>query len=100
MVAKKADFRAGSAAMAVGAAAGSAILPPAGTVVGAVTGAGLYLLANLKLSIFDPPRSVVQATIDLVNKGVDVGGDLASKAVDGIGNAVSNVGKKLDKIFW
>lgn len=94
------DLGAGAAAMAVGAAAGSAILPPAGTVVGAVTGAGLYLLANLKLSIFDPPRSVVQATKDLVNKGVDVGGDLASKAVDGIGNAVSNVGKKLDKIFW
>ncbi|MDQ0272730.1 LXG domain-containing protein [Cytobacillus purgationiresistens] len=94
------DLGAGAAAMGVGAAAGSAFLPPAGTVVGAIVGAGTYAAINVKIPFLDPPQSVVDVTKNVANKAVDKVGEYASKAADEIGDAISSVGKKLDKIFW
>ncbi|WP_257349849.1 LXG domain-containing protein [Pseudalkalibacillus decolorationis] len=81
------DVGAGAAAMGAGAAAGSFFLPPAGTVVGAIVGAGVYAAVNVKFG--DPPESIVDHTKKLANK-----------AVDELGDCIESVGDKLDSIFW
>ncbi|MED3656263.1 LXG domain-containing protein [Heyndrickxia sporothermodurans] len=83
------DLAAGAGAMAAGAAYGSALLPPAGTVVGAVAGALVFGVTNVKIPILEPPQSVVEVTKDIANK-----------AVDKVWDCAKDVGKTLDKIFW
>lgn len=92
------DLAAGAGAMAMGAAYGSAFLPPAGTVVGAIVGAGAFMAINYKFG--HPPQSIVDFTKNIGNKAVD-------KAIKGIGSTVhtvkdciSGIGKKFNKIFW
>ncbi|WP_187118899.1 LXG domain-containing protein [Bacillus marasmi] len=82
------DLATGAGAMAAGAAAGSFFLPPAGTVVGAVVGAGIFAGANLKF-IGNPPESIVDATKSIANK-----------TVYKVGGCIESVGKTLGKIFW
>ncbi|WP_186577128.1 hypothetical protein [Aquibacillus kalidii] len=81
------DVGMGAGAIAVGATAGSFIVPPIGTVVGAGIGAGLSFASNYKFGT--PPKSVTDHTKDIVNKGIDEVSDF-----------IGGVGKKLDKVFW
>ncbi|WLR42814.1 hypothetical protein LC087_00795 [Bacillus carboniphilus] len=94
------DLVAGAGAMALGAAAGSFFLPPLGTAVGAVAGAGIYAVINLKISWTEPPKSVVDVTKDVANETVDTVREVASKTVDAVGNLTCSIGNKLDKVFW
>ena len=80
------DVMSGSAAMAAGAAAGSLILPPLGTIAGAGAGVFIYVGTNLKILGKHPnKKSLVDVTKDTANK-------VADKVTDGF--------RKLDKIFW
>ena len=63
------DVATGATATAAGAAIGSLILPPAGTVVGAVTGAAIGFMINTKWG--DSDKSLVDAAKDGANKFVD-----------------------------
>jgi len=85
------DVGTGAAAMATGAAIGTAFLPPLGTAVGAAAGAGINLLINTKF----PPSgdSLVDITKEKANQ-------VADKVVESVGECVSNIGKKLDSVFW
>jgi len=79
------DVLSGSAAMATGAAVGSLIAPPVGTVVGAVAGGVIYAGMNWKIFGDDPKKSAVDAIKDGANSAVN-------GLVDGF--------RKLDKVFW
>ncbi|WP_172372763.1 T7SS effector LXG polymorphic toxin [Sporosarcina jiandibaonis] len=74
-------FSAGAAA--TGAAFGSFIIPPIGTVAGAVVGVGVNALTNIGWG--DPPKSVTDRTKDLVNSSVDT----AQKACKEIGKKIT-----------
>ncbi|UAC48917.1 LXG domain-containing protein [Bacillus aquiflavi] len=94
------DVGSGLAAMGAGAAYGSAVLPPpAGTVVGAVVGAGVFILINVKIPT-DPPQSIVEMTKNIANKAVNKGVKAVKKAAKNIGDCINGIGKKLDKVFW
>jgi hypothetical protein len=56
------DVGSGAGATAIGAVAGSAFLPPVGTVVGAGVGVGVNILINKKFG--DPPKSAVNHVKD------------------------------------
>jgi hypothetical protein len=80
------DVMSGSVAMAAGAAAGTLIAPPIGTVVGAGIGVTFYAATNLKVFGEHPnKKSVVDVTKDVAN-------NVADQMADGF--------RKLDKIFW
>lgn len=77
------DVGYGLTAMAAGAAVGSMILPPAGTIVGAVAAGVVNTIFNWK---FEPDKkSMVDVTKDFVNDP---------------GETLKGIGKGLDKIFW
>ncbi|MFD0588499.1 hypothetical protein ACFQZE_10840 [Paenibacillus sp. GCM10027627] len=86
------DIASGTAAMAVGAAAGSFILPPLGTVVGAGVGLAVNAAINWPVPFLDG-KSVVDYTKEKVNKLVDEG-------IDNLKDVANNIGNTLDKIFW
>ncbi len=73
-------------ATTAGALAGSAFLPPLGTVLGAGVGFGASLIVNKKYG--KPPKSVTEHTKDFVNKGVD-----------SISKTTKEIGKSLTKWF-
>lgn len=79
------DIAGGSVATAVGAAVGSAFLPPIGTVVGGVVGAGLSSAFHAKIPWGNPPKSLSDHSKELVNKGVNS----AKKAAKSIGKKIS-----------
>lgn len=79
------DVMTGSAAMATGAALGSLIAPPVGTVVGAGAGVFIYGMTNWKFFGDDPKKSAVDYAKNIAN-------DAATNLADGF--------RKLDKIFW
>jgi len=88
------DIASGTAAMAIGAAAGSFILPPAGTVVGA----GVGLVANFVMNFPIGGNSLVGHTKDFANQLYD---DIASSDFGkSVGNTINNIGKNISKIFW
>ncbi|GAB2025562.1 T7SS effector LXG polymorphic toxin [Lactovum odontotermitis] len=74
------DIASGAGAAAAGAAVGSLIVPPLGTVVGA----GVGIIANVAINtkFGNPPKSIVDHTKDAIKKGVD------------------DVGKFLSNLFW
>lgn len=80
------DVMSGSAAMAAGAAAGSLIAPPIGTVVGAGVGVAFYAGTNLKVFGDHPNKKSV----------VDVAKDAANNVADQVADGF----RKLDKVFW
>ena len=103
------DLGTGAAAMGAGGAVGSLILPPLGTVVGAGVGIGINFAINYEFG--KPPKSIVDHTKDVVNKGADIVVDAVSDTVgaaksaindatDKVTDMVDGVGKKLGKIFW
>lgn len=116
------DVSTAVAAMAAGAAVGSLILPPAGTVVGALAGGAANLAINVKFIGDDPPKSLVDFTkdgingaIDGIEKGVnksidyieDIAGDVSNKAKavahraeEKAGEIIDGLGKQMSKIFW
>ncbi|MDX8361631.1 YtxH domain-containing protein [Cytobacillus sp. IB215316] len=119
------DIGFGSAAIAVGTATvsaigtataggtiGSFLLPPVGTVVGIVAGAGVFYALNTKIPYIN--KSVVEATKDIANFVVDeaiefgkdikdevieLGNDIKDEVIDFADNVVSGIGKQLGKIF-
>lgn len=121
------DVSTAVAAMATGAAVGSLIVPPLGTVVGA--GIGLVVNGAINIKVFpgDPPKSLVDFTkdgingaIDGIEKGVnttidyleenslsdiaddvsDKAKDIANKVEDKAGEIIDDVGKQISKLFW
>lgn len=78
------DTAFGAVAAATGAAVGSAFLPPIGTVAGAGVGMGVSYVANIKWG--KPPKSTIEHTKELVNKGVDT----VSKATKKIGRKIAS----------
>lgn len=88
------DVGTGAGAMAVGAFAGSFILPPAGTIIGAGIGAGLNVLINVPLI---NGKSVVDYTKDVANEFID---NTVDAVTDFAGDVASGIGRTLDKIFW
>jgi hypothetical protein len=80
------DIGTGAAAMATGAALGSLILPPVGTVVGAVAGMGINILINKPLPFGEPPKSLVEHTKDVAN-------DVVNSIEEGVGMVVKSLGK-------
>lgn len=77
------DVGFGLTSMAAGAAIGSMILPPAGTIVGVVAAGVVNTIFNWK---FEPDKkSIVDVTKDFVNNP---------------GETLKGIGKGLDKIFW
>lgn len=86
------DVAAGAGAAAAGAAIGSLILPPLGTVVGIGAGIVIGSAINIKFG-GPPPQSIVDHTKDVVNNAVDT-------ACSAVGDAVSNIGKGLKKLIW
>lgn len=94
-------FGIGSAAVgaAAGAAIGSFVMPPLGTIAGFAIGAGISFAANYKFG-GPPPKSVVDHTKDLVNEVDEMVTDLTNQALDAGSKLVGNVGKKLSAVFW
>ncbi|WP_251551955.1 hypothetical protein [Neobacillus muris] len=84
------DVATGAGAMAAGAAIGSFIAPPIGTVVGVAAGATFNFLINTKVG-GPPPKSVVDHTKDFVN-------DLIDNPVDAIGDRAAAVGEKIGDV--
>jgi len=83
------DLLSGTTAMATGAAIGSLIFPPLGTVVGAGVGVALNVGLNYPFFGDDPKKSVVDVTKKFTN-------DL----VTDIGEGINNLGNKISKLFW
>ena len=77
------DIGSGAAAAGMGAAIGSAFLPPLGTVVGAVAGIGFnYLFNNVK------SRETGNSLVDTIK---DFGKGIGDSIGNGIGNVVSSM---------
>lgn len=73
-------------ATTIGAAVGSVLVPPIGTVIGAGVGVGVSYAASKKWG--KPPKSTTERTKDFVNKGVD-----------SVSNATKKIGKKFSGWF-
>lgn len=103
------DIGSGAVSMATGAAVGSLIVPPLGTIVGAGVGIGVNVLINVEFG--DPPASVVARTKEIANKAVDAlidGGKRTIETIDhflddasqAVGDYIDGIGTRLNKIFW
>lgn len=103
------DIGTGAAAMATGAAIGSFIAPPIGTVVGLGVGAAVNFSINAKFG--DPPKSIVDHTKDLANDvvdstvnfvqdGIKAAGKTVGNLAKGAGDLVGSIGKGLGKLVW
>ncbi|THF73927.1 hypothetical protein [Cohnella fermenti] len=107
------DVASGAAFMAAGAAAGSFILPPAGTILGAGVGLALNFAFNSKFgpdnkSLIDYTKDGIKFTLDdpvqaaenvvqFVGEGANY---VANKVKDGAQQLVGGIGKQVSKIFW
>lgn len=80
------DITAGSVSTAVGAAVGSAFLPPLGTIVGA--GVGTVLSTGFHAKFGKPPKSLSDHTKNAVNG-----------AIKGVKSGIGKMGKALGKLF-
>lgn len=86
------DMGTGAASTAVGAAVGSFILPPLGTVVGASIGIAFnYGLNEFKFGT--PPKS----TVEHIKNGAKA---VTKKISDEAGKFANNIGNSLSHIFW
>ncbi|GKU77588.1 hypothetical protein [Paenibacillus sp. L3-i20] len=93
------DVISGTAAMATGAAIGSLIVPPLGTIVGAGVGLAVNFAMNYKIPLFGN-KSIVDLTKEGVDYVADAIVDKAKDVYDAVSDGFNNIGNKLSKIFW
>lgn len=82
------DLSTCSAAMATGAAIGSLVVPPIGTLAGVILGVGISTAINVNF-MGSPPKSLVGGTKEFIKHPI--------KSLEGLGEGINS---KMSEIFW